>query len=114
MVWLMLAQTIASLPAMLPGTEVKIVLPDLVTVLDAATIQNNQLVFDAPLEPGREVRLLISYAPSGELAVPTAYIGPQSDDILLQLGGQSQLVSFDRWLADERGIDLVLSGRTGE
>ncbi|MDZ7705061.1 MAG: hypothetical protein U5L04_11315 [Trueperaceae bacterium] len=111
MMWLLLAQTITGLPAMLPGTDVKIVLPDLVTVLDAATVQNNRLVFDVPLEPGREIRLLISYAPEGELAVPTGYVGPQSDDILLQLGDARQLVSFRGWLADERGIELVLPGR---
>ena len=54
-----MSQTVTGLPDMAPGTEVRIVAVDLITVYAAATVENDTLAFSTALEPGREIRLLI-------------------------------------------------------
>lgn len=105
--WFLIGQTVTGLPAMSPGTDVKIVLPDLVTVLAAAEVEEGKLIFKAELEPGREVRLLISHSSDGELHVPVASISPEGNDIMVYFEESKEPVSFRTWLEEEREIKLL-------
>ncbi|MEZ4608243.1 MAG: hypothetical protein R2865_16000, partial [Deinococcales bacterium] len=67
------------------GTQIQIVLPDLVSIVGTATVQNGQLSLQNPLPPGREVRLLITHTGTGELAMPTAYVSPDGRDLLVNI-----------------------------
>jgi hypothetical protein len=113
--WVLIAQTLAVLPAMTPGTEVKVVLPDLITVLGSAVVEEGRLVFDRPLPPGSEVRLLFITRDTerGSTAAalhdaPFGRVSPTGDDILVQFAGLEAPISLKVWLAEEHGIELVL------
>lgn len=115
--WFLVSQTVPGLPAMTPGTEVRIVSRDLLTVYASARVQDGRLAFQGNLVAGREVRVLIfppdateaerAEALSGASALP-ARISDAGDDILLQFAELDGPVSFRLWLQDERGIDLAL------
>ena len=105
---------------MAPGTEVRIVALDLITVYAAATVENDTLAFSTPLEPGREIRLLfVSPSATDKDAVknldsaPKGAISPDGNDILLRFDERGSPVSFRAWLLDERGITLVMGAGEG-
>jgi hypothetical protein len=102
-----LSQIISGMPSMLPGTHVRIVMPDLMTVIDVAVVENNELIFQADLEPNQSVRLLISYSPEEYLVAPRALVNAEGDDILVYFDDVNRVVSLREWL-EERGIRLVL------
>ncbi|MEM6430745.1 MAG: hypothetical protein AAF708_16010 [Deinococcota bacterium] len=102
-----LSQILSGMPLMQPGTHVRIVLPDLMTVIDVAIVEDDELVFHANLEPNQSVRLLISYSPEDYVVAPVAYVSPEGDDILVHFDGAQHVVSFRTWL-DERGISLIV------
>jgi len=113
--WFLVAQTLAGLPAMTPGTEVKVVLPDLITVLGSAEVADGRLVFDRPLPTGSEVRLLFIVRgsdPSDTVAAlrdaPFGRVSPTGDDILVQFANLEQPLSLKRWLAEERNMALII------
>ena len=115
LLWFCLSQTLASLPAMTPGTEVKLVHPDLVSVFDTGVVENGQLAFAERLEPDTELRLLF-LTPDDDARqsvdsvadAPSGRISSRGSDILVQFAGYEAPVSFRRWLDEERGIELVL------
>ena len=102
-----LSQVVSGMPSMLPGTHVRIVMPDLMTVIDVAVVENNELVFQANLEPNQSVRLLISYSPEEYLVAPRALISAEGDDILVYFDDANRIVSLRAWL-EERGIRLIM------
>jgi len=113
--WFLVGQTIAGLPAMLPGTEVRVVSSDLLTVYTSAIVEDNNLFFDNVLEPNVEVQILILPANSDPEAVNAlegkslhAFISPEGDDIILKFEGMEGGLSFRTWLAEERNISLHL------
>ena len=113
--WFCLSQTLASLPAMTPGTEVKLVHPDLVPVFDTAVVEEGQLAFAERLEPGTELRMLFLAPDADEeqsvasiSEAPFGRISSRGGDILVQFEGFEEPVSFRRWLGEERGVELIL------
>jgi len=104
---LVASSQISDMPSMLPGTHVRIVMPDLMTVIDVAVVENDELVFQANLEPNQSVRLLISYSPEEYLVAPRALVSAEGDDILVYFDDANRIVSLRDWL-EERGIRLVL------
>jgi hypothetical protein len=113
--WFLVSQTLTGLPGMSPGTEVKIVAPELVPVLATGRVEDSQLRFDVILEANREIRLIIippnnDAQTQDEAASQALYgrISPDSTDILLQFEGLEGLLSFRKWLEEERGIHLQL------
>jgi len=112
--WFLVAQTLAGLPAMTPGTEVKVIRPDLITVLGSALVEEGRLVFNQPLPVGSEVRLLFiarGSDPSDTVAAlrdaPFGRVSPTGDDITVQFAGLEPL-SLKQWLAEERDIALII------
>ena len=113
--WLLVGQTISGLPAMLPGTEVRVVSSDLLTVYTSAIVEDNNLFFDNVLEPNVEVQILILPPNSDPKAVNAlegqalhAFISPEGDDIILKFEDMEGGLSFRKWLAEERNIVLHL------
>lgn len=120
--WFLVSQTLTGLPSMSPGTEVKIVAPELVPVLATGWVENAQLTFDVVLDANREIRLIIispgnDKASQDESSSQALYgrISPDGKDILLQFEGLDGLLSFKKWLAEERGVHLQIGppGRQG-
>jgi hypothetical protein len=115
--WFLLAQGIPGFPAMTPGTEVKIVAPELLPVLASARVEVDRLVFVGPLEPGAEVRILI-LPPNPDDQEPAellrdvkalyARVSNDGTDILLHLEEHDRPISFRRWLLEERGILMTI------
>ncbi len=116
------AQALVGLPALPAGTEVRLVSPDLLTVYASARVQSDQLLFETPLPPGTELRLLIfppdateaerAAALSGARAI-SGRISVDGKDILLQIPDSDQPLSL-RALLEERGVALVVQSGKGE
>lgn len=115
--WFLVSQTIAGLPEMMPGTEVRLVSQDLLTVFASARVDGRALTFEGPLEPGIEMRLLI-FPPdasdkeraaviSGAHAL-VARIDDETNDILVHFVELDGPLSFRKWLWEERGLVLHL------
>ena len=120
--WFLVSQTIAGLPDMHPGTEVRIVSVDLLTVHASAQVQDNQLVLQGDLGADSEVRVLILQADaSAQEAVDAlgskalfAHISPSGNDILVQFEEIDGPLSFKKWLEEERGITFKMPKKAGE
>ncbi len=100
---------------MTPGTEVKLVHPDLVPVFDTAVVEDGQLAFSERLEPGTELRMLFLAPDADEKQsvasmsdAPFGRISSRGSDILVEFEGYEAPVSFQRWLGEERDIELIL------
>ena len=118
----MLGQSLATLPALVPGTTVMVVSDDLRTVYARGLVQDGRLVFDAALPAGQGLQLLI-YPPAEGDAERTAPLsastpGLQSLRVTVDASGQDLLVPGDgepvslrAWLQSQHGIDLSLPGR---
>ncbi len=115
--WFLVSQTLSGLPKMTPGTEVRLVSLDLLTVYASATVEDGTLVFVVPLDPDLEVRLLIfppnateqqlAEALSGASAL-LARVTPDGRDLIVRFPELDGPLSFRKWLAEERGITLVM------
>jgi hypothetical protein len=111
------SQTIAGLPDMYPGTEVRVVSMDLITIYASASVENNELVLKGRFTPNAEVRLLILQPDANAQETVEALgnkalharISPEGDDILLQFAELDGPLSFKQWLGDERHINLELN-----
>lgn len=116
----MFAQSLASLPALLPGTTVMIVSDDLLTIHARGAVEDGRLVIDAALPPGQALQLLF-YPPSDNPEAarsPEALAAPpglQSLRVTVASGGQDLLVpvagnqvSLRQWLQSEHGLELHL------
>jgi len=104
---LALSQIVSGMPSMLPGTHVRIVMPDLMTVIDVAVVEDGELIFHADFEPNQSVRLLISYSPDEYLVAPRALISAEGDDILVYFDNVGHVISLRDWL-EQRGVRLIM------
>ncbi len=112
--WFLVSQTIAGLPDMPPGTEVRLLSSDLFAVYATAQIEDNQLILEGQLTPNTDIRILILQpnATAGETVEALgsqalfARISPEGDDILVQFEELEGPLSFGKWLLEERGIML--------
>lgn len=114
LLWFVLGQALIGGHAILPGTVVKLVNPDLIPVYTSAVVEEGKLVFAQVLEPETEVRLLIlppgaseSEAAAAVTEAPYGRIGPTGDDIYVRFEGADQAVSFKRWLLESYGVELL-------
>lgn len=115
--WFLVSQTLVGLPEMQPGTEVRLVSQDLLTVFASARVEDGRLVFSGPVEPGQEVRLLIfppdateqerAAALSGAQAL-VGRVGDDGSDVMVTFPGLEGPLSLRKWLAEERGLALVI------
>jgi hypothetical protein len=121
LLWFLIGQATASLPAFPVGTELRLVSPDLLTVYSSGRVtQDRHLIVDLPLDAGTELRLLV-FPPGATdvekaeaLSGVRAVLGRVADDradVLVRFPGLDGPVSLRRWLADERQIVLVLVTR---
>lgn len=98
--------TLLELPSMSMGTQIQIVSPDLTTNFGLASVVDGELILETELEPYDEVRLLISHAGTGEVAMPTAFVSEEGNDLMLHIP-DSDFVSFREWLSRERGLRMI-------
>lgn len=115
--WFLVSQTVAGLPGMSAGTEVRVVSPDLLTIFATATVVDARLEFESALPPGAEVRLLL-FPPDASatevaeaLSGAAALRGRVSDngrDLLISFSEIEGFLSFRKWLREERGVTLVI------
>jgi len=111
------AGSVLDLPSMSLGTQIQIVSPDLTINFGLASVIDGELVLETELEPYDEVRLLISHAGTGEVAMPTAFVSESGTDLMLHIpssanaesadDSSSDFVSFREWLAQERGLRMI-------
>ena len=115
--WFLVSQTLAGLPDMAPGTEVRLYSTDLFTIYAAAVVEDDRLVFEGAIEPGAEIRLLIlSPSSSSDERVEAlsdakalyGRISRDGEDIWLRFDELEGPLSFKKWLLEERGITLQL------
>lgn len=118
--WLVVAQA-ALLPMLAPGSEVRLVSPDLLEVFAIGTVEEGRLLLEgAPLPPGAEVRLLIlppdagaaeraAAAVAADEAGAPAPSGRTVDGDVLIVTGDGEARSL-RLLLAEQGIELRLPG----
>ncbi len=115
--WFLVSQTVAGLPDMAPGTEVKLVSLDLVTIYASGQVHDERLVMTGDFAAGGDMRLLILQPDASPQATVDslgnqalmAQLSPQGDDILVQFEELDGPLSFKKWLAEERGITLEVS-----
>ena len=114
--WFLVSQTVAGLPDMAPGTEVRLVSLDLLTIYASAQVQDHRLVMAGDFAADGDMKLLI-FQPdaSPQATVDTlgnqalsAHLSPQGDDILVQFEELDGPLSFKKWLKEERGITLEI------
>ncbi|UCH24305.1 MAG: hypothetical protein JSV66_10120 [Trueperaceae bacterium] len=119
LVWFLVSQIVSGLPEMSPGTEVRLVSQDLLTIYASARVEEGRLAFSGTIEPDQEVRLLI-FPPGvdpqrqgevleGASAFP-GRVSSQGRDILVRFSDDGDSVSLYDWLGEERGILLVMPG----
>ncbi|HLR46525.1 MAG TPA: hypothetical protein VK092_05145 [Deinococcales bacterium] len=118
----MFSQSLAALPALSQGTTIMVVADDLRTIYSQGTVDGDTLRFDAPLPAGAAVQLLFyppaADDPAAELesagqpgdGVQSLRASTDSDGTDLVVLGDDSGVSFRDWLADSRGITLVVPG----
>lgn len=121
--WFLVSQTLAGLPQMPPGTEVRLVSRDLLTVYSSARVEDGRLEFNSSIEAGRELRLLIfpagasdqerAQALSGAQAIPCR-VSENGLDILVEFPELDGPLSFRKWLAEERDILLIMPVPRGD
>lgn len=115
--WFLVSQTVAGLPDMAAGTEVKLVSLDLVTVYASAQVHDKRLVMKGDFAADSDMRLLIFQPDASPQATVDAlgnqalfaHLSPQGDDILVQFEELDGPLSFKKWLKEERGITLELN-----
>jgi hypothetical protein len=112
--WFLVSQTIAGLPDMAPGTEVRIVSSDLYSAMYASSVvEGTELILEGniPLETEIKVLILQPNATPEETtkALGQAYpamVSPEGDDLYLKFQEIEGPLSFKKWLFEERGIVL--------
>ena len=120
MLWFALTLSLAEVPAFLPGTELRVVSPDLLTVYSSGRVEEGRLTIDLPLEAGSEVRLLVFPPDASDEAIAAALTGGAAlhgvvaddrGDILVRIDDLPQPLSLRAHLLDQHGIELVLITR---
>lgn len=115
--WFLVSQTITGLPEMVPGTEVRVVSTDLLTIHASAQVDDKWLVLEGTFEAGSEVQILIlqpDAAPQDASSAASnqalyAKVSPEGDDLLVEFKELEGPLSFSKWLEEERDIFLRLS-----
>ncbi len=111
--WFLVSQTIAGLPDMAPGTQVRIVSADLMAMYASAQVDGQELILAGAMPVNTEIRVLIlrpNATPEEEVealgqALP-AMVSPEGDDLWLEFQELEGPLSFKKWLLEERGIVL--------
>ncbi len=120
MLWFALAISLADVPAFLPGTEVRVVSPDLLTVYASGRVEEGRLSIELPLGAGSEVRLLVFQPDASGQAIAEALTGGAAlhgvvsddrDDILVRIDDLPQPLSLRIHLLERHGVELVLITR---
>ena len=114
--WFLVSQTIAGLPDMAPGTEVRVVSVDLLTIHASAQIEDHWLILEGTFVAGSEVLILVLQPDASAQETVEALsnkalqarISPEGDDILVQFPELEGPLSFAKWLEEERDIFLRL------
>jgi hypothetical protein len=121
--WIVVAQA-ALLPALAPGSEVRLVSPDLLEVYAYGTVEEGRLLLQGvPLTAGTELRLLVlppDASPAGRAAAavaadeagvpaPTGRV-VDGDVLIVPIDGEPRSL---RSLLSEQGIVLRLPGEVG-
>lgn len=119
----LLGQSVAGLPALPVGTEVRLVSPDLLTVYASAQVDESSLVFEGVPAAGTPMRVLIfppdaseaerAAALSGAWAI-SGRVSPDGTDILLQMPNESEPRSLRQLLWRERGVMLSVQSAKEE
>jgi hypothetical protein len=111
--WFLVSQTIAGLPDMAPGTEVRILSEDLTAMYASARVEDNELIIEGSFPPETPFKLVILQPnPSPEETVQAAgqalpaMVSPEGDDLYLKFQELEGPLSFKKWLFEERGIVL--------
>lgn len=117
--WFLVSQTLSGLPAMAPGTMVRVVSPDLLTIHATGRVIAGALIFTEPLPADAEVRILVFPPGATEAEVAEALSGAtalrgrvteDAADLLVAFPETDGFLSFRKWLAEERSLDLRLPG----
>jgi hypothetical protein len=111
--WFLVSQTIAGLPDMAPGTEVRILSSDLTAMYAAAQVGGEELILEGPIPLNTPISILIlqpNATPEDTVqalgqALP-AMVSPEGDDLYLKFSELEGPLSFKKWLFEERGIVL--------
>ena len=113
--WFLVSQTLAGLPAMDPGTEVRVVSPDLLTIHAVGRVVGAALVFDVAWPANAEIRVLVFPPDATETAVAATLSGatalrgkvsPEGDDLWIAFERTDGFLSFRKWLEEERDLSL--------
>ena len=113
--WFLVSQTLTGLPAMDPGTEVRVVSPDLLTIHAIGRVVGDALIFGVPLPANAEIRVLVFPPDATETEVAAALSGatalrgkvsPEGDDLWISFEETDGFLSFRKWLAEERDVSL--------
>ena len=122
--WFLVSQTIAGLPDMSTGTEVRVVSSDLLTIYASAQVEDGWLTLEGDIHADSEVHILIMQPSSSEASAESAsdletkalsaHISPDGKDILLQFKELDGPLSFKKWLKEERGTTLAMPPKAGE
>ena len=115
---LVLAQAALLLPSFAPGSELRLVSPDLLTVYASGSVSDSlELRIDLPLAAGTEVRLVVfppdadDAAKADALAPANRHLGRGADDrndIDVLFAGMEEPVSLRSHLEMEHGVRLIL------
>ncbi|GEM_PF-770889 len=120
MLWFALAVSFAEVPAFPPGTELRVVSPDLLTVYSSGRVEEGRLTIDLPLDAGSEVRLLVFPPDASDETIAAALRGGAAlhgvvaedrGDILVRIEDLLQPLSLRAHLLERHGIELVLTTR---
>jgi hypothetical protein len=111
--WFLVSQTIAGLPNMAPGTEVRILSEDLTALYASAQIEGNELIIEGSIPLETQVKLIIlqpNSSPEETVQATSqalsAVVSPEGDDLYLKFHEIEGPLSFKKWLLEERGIVL--------
>jgi hypothetical protein len=111
--WFLVSQTIAGLPDMAPGTEVRILSSDLTAMYAAAQVGSEELILEGPIPLDTPLSILIlqpNATPEDTVQALgqalSAMVSPEGDDLYLKFSELEGPLSFKKWLFEERGIVL--------
>lgn len=117
LLWFLVSQTLSGLPAMAPGTEVRVVSPDLLTIYATGQVAGGVLAFGSAFPPNAEVLVLVfppgtTEAELAETLAGAAALRAQVDadgtDLRIAVSEGNGTMSFRTWLEEERGLELVI------
>lgn len=121
LVAVMLAQAL-SFPQLAPGSEVRLVSSDLLTVHAVGRVEDGVLALEGEVEPGAGLRMLVfppdadpdaGGAADGAAGVWSVRVDPAGDDLWLSAPDLAEPISLRTWLPRERGVELRMPAGSG-